>query len=160
MKIGIVRHGQAVPGADLDGERRLTEQGKQEVEQLAIWLAEQVNTQPFSPSFVMASPYFRAQQTAEILARHLALPVKTHAGMTPSGDAKLLVDEWCTRLEQDCLLVSHMPLVGRLTSLLTEGIVSSRPWLTAECQLLQGSLMAAGCLSLTKRWYPDHSLVL
>jgi phosphohistidine phosphatase len=67
----------------------------------------------------------RAQQTAEILARHLGASenVRAHEGLEPD-DAVAPIAEWLFRLtKQDntLALVGHLPFLERLASMLLVG---------------------------------------
>lgn len=117
MKIWILRHGQAEPMADSDPERALTEHGRCEANAIAHLLKDELLDS------ILASPYRRAQQTAELVSRRLAHPrgVATAAWLTPDDDPRLVLDFLAERTERNLLLVSHQPLVGQLISLLVDG---------------------------------------
>ena len=66
MKLWVLRHGEAVPyGSCPDSERALTEQGRKE----ALNSAARLIGQPLTA--IYASPYLRAQQTAQIVREAL-----------------------------------------------------------------------------------------
>lgn len=117
MRIWILRHGQAEPMASSDPERALTGQGRGEVRAMLPLFGDE----PLDG--ILASPYRRAQQTAELVARGLAFPrgVATAAWLTPDDDPRQVLDFLAERNERNVLLVSHQPLVGQLISLLVEG---------------------------------------
>ncbi|WP_371186087.1 phosphohistidine phosphatase SixA [Thalassotalea maritima] len=121
MNIYIMRHGDAQIGNFEDKKRPLTETGELEVKVMAKWLAGK----RCQFDAIFASPYLRAQQTAQVLVHEIAidLPVHTLDLLTPDGDAKqvhdyldgmLAIEKW-----QNILLVSHMPLVSYLSGQLT-----------------------------------------
>lgn len=117
MRIWILRHGQAEGLAPSDEVRALTAEGRAEAQLMATVLTDQ------SIDTVLASPYLRAQQTAEIVHRHLKVKrgVATAAWLTPDDDPRKVLDFLAERSEQNLLLVSHQPLVSQLISLLVEG---------------------------------------
>ncbi|GAA6146218.1 phosphohistidine phosphatase SixA [Thalassolituus maritimus] len=148
-RIFIIRHGSAVPGMDLDSERVLTHKGEEEAAAVASWVSSQVQ-----PGAVLyASPYRRAQQTATAVAAASGLIINTLDAITPSGSAPVIAD-MLTSESGDVVVVSHLPLVGRLASLLVEGFELDQPWSPAECWLLSGDIIASGCMSVEQTWYP------
>jgi phosphohistidine phosphatase len=74
MQLYIVRHGIAIdredPKCPPDPERFLTEEGVEKTKQVAKGLAEIATV----PDLMMASPYVRAMQTAEIFAKAIEYP--------------------------------------------------------------------------------------
>ena len=154
-KLAIVRHGAAVPGGDSDASRALTEQGQLQADAAGAWLSQHM-----PGAGILVSPYLRAQQTAAALVRHGLGQGEGHTSglvtsdaLTPSGHPERIVESLLLRTD-DLILVSHLPLVGRLAALLVDGQVYDQPWSTAECWVLEGDVFAAGCLSLVTSWYP------
>ncbi|SDS42124.1 phosphohistidine phosphatase, SixA [Halopseudomonas litoralis] len=145
MRIWILRHGQAEPTATRDAERALTDVGRAE----AIRMAEQLAGH--SLDVILASPYRRAQQTAELIRRELNFRrgVTTVDWLTPEDDPMAVLDQLADRAEDELLLVSHQPLVGQLISLLVDGHRQghySMP--TAGLACLDMPLPAAGAADL------------
>ena len=149
MKVCIVRHGSAQPGAVQDQSRGLTERGQRQAEGAGNWLAGQVLNQPV----IMVSPFLRARQTAAAIAAHLNLPVVENPMLVPDGDVQALLDTLAT-LKHDVILVSHLPLVGHLAALLVDGQLYEQPWSPAEVWMLDGDIAASGCMSVAGVWYP------
>ncbi|MDP2546743.1 phosphohistidine phosphatase SixA [Oceanobacter sp. 4_MG-2023] len=149
MKICIVRHGSAVIGSMDDQHRELTEKGRFQAQAAGEWMAEQEWNDPV----LWVSPYYRTQQTASLIAESLPLDMEEHAFLVPSSDVNTVVDELLSQ-ERDIILVSHLPLVGRLAAYLVEGQVFDQPWSPAECWLLSGDVAGPGCLSVESVWYP------
>lgn len=146
----VMRHGQAVPGSP-DASRTLTTQGKAEVARMAACLAGHDDLDHFRLR-ILASPYRRAQQTAEVIAKALDCEFETLSIIAPD-DSPMAVVDWL--LEQDSgdplLLVSHMPLVGDLASLLVEGRLHAGPsFPTASIAELEADVFAAGCARLIR----------
>ena len=122
----IMRHGEAVPGMP-DSERSLTKQGEAEARAMGTWLDSMLANDVRAALRIVASPYRRAQQTAQWMATPLERPVETLPIITPDDPLEPLID-W---LQQEvahtpCLLVSHMPLVSLLSALWV-GEPRSRP---------------------------------
>jgi phosphohistidine phosphatase len=118
MLLYILRHGKAEPGhpGEPDSTRRLTQEGKQQSQRVLARAA----AAGIKPQAVLASPYIRARETAEIAREILGisgavLPCKA---LLPDSRLEALWDE--VRLhEQDALmLVGHNPLLGEFLTLL------------------------------------------
>ncbi len=118
MKIFIMRHGEAEHFADSDAARQLTVKGREESEAVARACIQQGCTQ-FDK--VLVSPYIRAQQTwQEISAHFSATSIETSEEITPYGQSECVFDYANALIEveklESLLFVSHLPLVGYLTS--------------------------------------------
>ncbi len=117
MRLYLVRHGDAVD-ADVDPIRPLSQRGEKEMRRVASLLAPM----KLEVSAVWQSSKARAQETAKILAEALASPVEPveRPGLSP-GDPVVPVAEEITAMDEDVMLVGHLPFVGRLASLLILG---------------------------------------
>ena len=116
MKLWVLRHGEAVPhGSKVDPERELTEHGRKEVLSSAAHLIGKPLTA------IYASPYLRAQQTAQIVREALGFEpeILTVEWLTPESDLDYVVKQLDNL--SNVLLVSHNPLVGNLLSYLQHG---------------------------------------
>ncbi|PWI34336.1 phosphohistidine phosphatase SixA [Vibrio albus] len=120
MKVFIMRHGEAGHFASSDAERELTPRGRSE----SMAVAHACVEQGFSEfDAVLVSPYVRAQQTWEAISEEFSVidgGLETCDDITPYGTAEdvfeyviALID---SRQLESVLLVSHLPLVGYLTS--------------------------------------------
>lgn len=141
MKIWILRHGQAESMAASDPERALTDYGRRE----ASVVAKLLDGEPLDN--ILASPYLRAQQTAELVSSRVAYPrgIATAAWLTPDDDPHQVLDFLAERNERSLLLVSHQPLVGQLISLLIEGHKGGHyPMPTAGLACVEVDFPAAG----------------
>ena len=122
MKIIVMRHGDAVLGADDDAARALTERGRQQSLAMSQWLVAQL------PRIdrVVVSPYLRAQQTWQTISSVLPHGVlETLDELVPHGHADR-VSDYLRALEgevQSVLVVSHLPLVGYLVAELCPGVM-------------------------------------
>jgi len=114
MRIYLTQHGEAVP-KDVDPDRPLSEQGREDVRRLADFLG----ATGVRVGQVLHSGKTRAEQTAAILAKAL-LPEgqpQAHAGLGPKDPLEKVSPEiafWSC----DTLIVGHLPYLGRLASLL------------------------------------------
>lgn len=149
MKLYLIRHGAAEAGAPDDMSRHLTERGESQALGAASWLANNIK----GPVTLWASPYLRTQQTAVPIAKALGIDAVAHTCLQPEMTPHKVVDE-LYREQKNIILVTHLPLVGRLASLLTDGVVFDQPWSPAEIWQLEGDIFAAGCLTNTDVWYP------
>ena len=114
MRLYLTQHGLAVP-KDVDADRPLSKQGREDVRHLAQLL----KTSGIRVGQVLHSGKTRAEQTAAILAEVL-LPQgqpQRHAGLNPKDPTDRVFQELKT-WTVDTLIVSHLPYVGRLASLL------------------------------------------
>jgi phosphohistidine phosphatase len=117
MRLYLVRHGEAVAQEE-DGERPLTEQGRQEVRAVAQLLARLGESRPAA---IVHSGKTRARQTAEIIADSLgqADALREEEDLTPNANPK----RWVKRLDdggEALMLVGHLPHLGRLLATLLE----------------------------------------
>jgi phosphohistidine phosphatase len=113
-RVWLVRHGEARATPE-GGERPLTAAGRAQADRLAQWcLVNEIR-----PHDVRHSGVLRAAETARILAARLAPPggVRAVRGLAPDDDAR----SWANDLPHETrstMLVTHMPFVGELSSLL------------------------------------------
>ncbi|MCP8465830.1 phosphohistidine phosphatase SixA [Pseudomonas sp. ZM23] len=153
MKVWLLRHGEAEPQARRDAERRLTAHGRKEVLKSAAQLAGQ----PLDG--ILASPYVRAQETAELVREALGFDgsVGTAPWLTPDDDPRDVLRFLDGRGEKNLLLVSHQPLVGSLAGLLIHGSRSDAvPFSTATLAELEGEYPVAGLMQLVSLHHPRH----
>lgn len=143
MKLWVMRHGEAESHAASDAQRNLTEHGRQEV----LHSAAHLIGQPISA--IIASPYVRAQQTAQLVREALGFvpEIRTVPWLTPDANPLQVLDKLDT--DDNVLLVSHQPLVGNLISFLQHGHQRQpQPMHTASLAELEGDFPLAGLMSL------------
>jgi phosphohistidine phosphatase len=143
MKVWVLRHGEAEGHARSDAERNLTEHGRAEVLRSAAHLIGE------DISAIIASPYVRAQQTAQLVREALGFepPIRTVPWLTPDGNPLQVLEKLDTA--DNVLLVSHQPLVGGLISFLQHGhLRQPQPMSTACLAELEGDFPLAGLMSL------------
>ncbi|AQU85101.1 MULTISPECIES: SixA phosphatase family protein [unclassified Halomonas] len=154
-----MRHGEAAPGFP-DQSRLLTPHGELEADSMARWLALRVEQGELPQPKLYASPYARAQQTAQRFSEALGVPLYTLDFITPD-DSPSVVNDWLLSQPEDetILLVSHMPLVGELAGLLMEGARSRGVGFpTAAIAELEAEVWAAGCAQLKYFTQPSQLL--
>ncbi len=112
MKLYLVQHGEALP-KELDSERPLSDQGRQDAERLARFLAGR----GVRVSRVWHSGKTRARQTAELLVPTVAPGVKAEAraGLAPNDSTAAFADPLASWRE-DAMVVGHLPFMARLVT--------------------------------------------
>ena len=117
MDVYLVRHGEA--GSEtVNSQRPLSDIGRRAVEDVGRSAAEK----GVRVSEIHHSGLLRAQQTAEILARHL-LPengVRPSQGLKP-GDDPMVAKAELETAQISTMLVGHLPHLDKLLALLTTG---------------------------------------
>ncbi len=113
----LVRHGKAT-SKDTDPQRPLTTSGIDEVTLIAAWAAS-VGLQVQE---IWHSGKLRAEQTADIFAKHLSVtaPEKV-SGLAPNDDVAPIAEQITAVAQSSLMLVGHLPFLGRLASLLLCG---------------------------------------
>ncbi|MBL4606707.1 MAG: phosphohistidine phosphatase SixA [Pseudomonadales bacterium] len=155
MNLYIMRHGMAEPyHAKPDAERLLVPEGETQ----ALSVATQWKQSSPSLDYIIASPYKRAQKTAQIVMETLVFSGELLTNPLVTPDGKVL--EVAKSLDQfspaDILLVSHMPLVSDLLAYLTSGDGRSYGGLmTAQLVHLRGEHIAQGCMDVEQILYPE-----
>jgi len=124
MKIYLIRHSNAVdpgtPGYEDDSLRPLTEKGRDKMKDIASAL----KGLDVNPALIVSSPYVRAQQTAEILAKVLKYKPELafSDALVPMGNADNIIGEINEKYSVDELvLVGHEPCLSVLIGTLTAG---------------------------------------
>lgn len=116
MKLYFVQHGEAL-AKHVDPDRSLSEAGRSDVEQLAVFLAAHIDV-----SRIMHSGKTRAQQTAEIISESLKYEtvIEVFNGINPNDAVEAFaqqLDDW----NEDLLVVGHLPFMDRLVAYLLTG---------------------------------------
>jgi phosphohistidine phosphatase len=145
MKVWILRHGEAQARARSDADRELTAHGREQVLHSAGHLLGKPQLK------IIASPYVRARQTAELVRQALGFtePVVIVPWLTPDSDPKQVLSHLDAHAAQEILLVSHQPLVGSLIGLAVHGSTQqAEPMGTASLAELSGELPLAGAMEL------------
>lgn len=140
MRLYVVRHGEAQAHAPSDAERPLTRQGRAAVGRLWGTLQEEGH----QPSILISSPYVRAVQTADEIARYYPGMERRREALIVPDTSPLVVLDWLAQaaLPDRAALVSHMPLVALLTGLLVEGPGARVPFSVGTVACLEVDVMA------------------
>lgn len=151
MNLWILRHGEAHLHAATDAERELTAKGREEV------LGSAAQLQGLPLRWIIASPYVRAQQTAELVREALGFTgdIVTAPWLTPEGQPRKVLEHLDAYGSDNVLLVSHQPLVGALIGLAVHGNVQQpEPMHTASLAHLEADLPLAGAMRLLTVRHP------
>jgi phosphohistidine phosphatase len=144
VNVFIMRHGEAESVAETDMQRELTEEGRNDIAQMAMSYKEDLS----HVDSIWASPYIRAQQTAHIMSEHLSVPVITQAFLPPNANPAEVLDNLELHRKQTVLIVSHQPLVGTLV----DGLAALEPGQyrmgTGSLAYLSTEVYANGCCEL------------
>lgn len=149
MQLLIMRHGEAASHS-VDQERTLTDFGRQQAAETAARIADSA----WRPAKIWSSPYVRARQTAAIVSEILNCPVEEKAFITPEDDPGLCLNALLENQQWPLLLVSHMPLVGTLSTLLIDGHREGVAFATAQATVLDMPVVGPGCADLKTRFVP------
>jgi phosphohistidine phosphatase len=130
MDLHLLRHGLAEDRTTLDSradsERRLTDAGRVKMRRIA----RTMRAAKLTFDVILSSPYLRARETAEIVARELRSLKRLQLSETlePGGNPKDLIDELNGQHGQatSVLLVGHEPYLSRLASMLISGNTTAR----------------------------------
>ena len=117
MRLYLVQHGEAKREEE-DPSRPLTERGRAEIEETARFLAEA----GIRVERILHSGKLRASQTAEIIAHKLkpSKGVEKAEALEPMADPRIWAEK-LEKLDEDLMLVGHLPHLRKLTSLLLIG---------------------------------------
>lgn len=162
MELYILRHAiaedlnQSVRGGD--SQRRLTSKGAKKMHSMACGM----KAASLSFDLILSSPYLRAKETAEIVAK-LFRPVgglKLSPTLAPDGSPKDLIDllKKTHGKRKRIVLVGHEPYLSRLISLLLFGDTSISIDLKKGglCKLSIKTLRYGRCATLNYLLTPRH----
>jgi len=154
LNLYLLRHGIAVergtPGYESDFDRPLTSDGKEKM----CKIAAVIRRMEIKFDHIFSSPYIRARQTAEIVARNLDPAMKvefTDTLATQGTSAKVI--RFLKELEpasREVMLVGHEPNLSELASLLCSGGTDSLIVFKKGgfCKLSTETLRTGRCASL------------
>ena len=149
MKLLLLRHAEAVAGADMDSERVLTPRGQLQAAAMALRVASAL-----PDAIVVSSPWVRARQTADHIAQLVGADPVCLPELTPDVKPLQAAAALESHLDGDktLVLVTHQPLCGRLISWLTEGRAESVMVTPCSGALLELEWPAAGMARLLGWW--------
>lgn len=140
-----------------DQSRSLTERGKGQVSEL--W--HQLHDKGVKISRLVASPFLRTQQTAQLIASfYPSISIETSDVLLSESNPQSVLDWLQQQPEQDGLvLVSHMPLVGILVGQLTEGQGARLPFVPGMVASLDMEVAAVNGARLRWSISPETGVV-
>jgi len=153
MQLFVMRHGEAEGYSVNDSERNLTVRGQSEAEAILNGSLESMA----AVDCIYASPYLRAQQTAQIASRLLRLPVITCEHLVPDTQRSTLV-KFVESLRRDPvleggqptpLLVTHQPLIGGVVDWLCGLEYGQHVMGTSALASIDVDVVAGSCGSLS-----------
>lgn len=116
MRLYLVRHGKAEPGAD-DHARRLTARGRSDVEKVA----RRMRKAEVRVGLVEHSGLVRAVETAEIVAAAIGGTTVQVDDLQPLADVARAGRRLEASQADAVMLVGHQPYMGRMASYLLTG---------------------------------------
>jgi phosphohistidine phosphatase len=162
MNLYLLRHGIAVEpgtaGYESDSDRPLTAKGEARLREAARAMKEL----GLSSDLILSSPYLRAKQTAEIIAKSLKLKRRLTFSdeLTPDGSPSVLIQQLnkLKPVPENVLLVGHEPYLSRFISRLTTGNTGAALDLKKGglCKLEVESLHYGCCAKLMWLLTPDQ----
>ena len=154
MNLYILRHGLAFERDSRrfprDSERPLTAKGERKLRKIS----QAIEVLELSFDLILSSPYVRARQTAEIVAKRLGggLKVELSDALAPAGSPRKLINllNGLNPAPRNVLLTGHEPYLSSLISLLVSGeagleVVMKKGGL---CHLKAEALQHGRCASL------------
>jgi phosphohistidine phosphatase len=166
MNLYLLRHGIAVDpsksGIARDADRPLTPKGKRRLRQIV----GAMGALKISFDIILSSPYVRAKQTAEMVAKPLkrGKQLKLSDELTPGGNPKLLIQQLndLRPRPNNILLVGHEPYLSRLIALLTTGNTNMEIDLKkgSLCKLEAETLRYGRCATLACLFAPRHLMLM
>lgn len=162
MNLYLLRHGIAVdpsvPDFAKDADRPLTPKGKRRLRQIT----GAMGVLKISFDVILSSPYVRAAETAEIVAKDLKRrkQLQLTDDLTPGGNPKSLIQQIndLRPRPKNVLLVGHEPYLSKLIALLTAGNTNLQIDLKkgSLCRLETESLRYGRCATLVFLFAPRH----
>ena len=144
MELLILRHADAVYEAPSDFDRRLSEKGLRQAQEVAAFL----KTHHCKPDVVLTSPAVRARTTADVVARELKVELIECPWAVPGMYSEDAIQELraFSRFER-LLLVGHQPDLGELTARLI-GTPNSERLHVRKATLIHLKMLGAGSAML------------
>ena len=162
VNLYLMRHAIAAEpdGSCLDSLRPLTEKGRSKLEKITSTLKKS----ELLVDLILTSPYLRARQTAELVAKTLNIKpncVVESENLAPLGYGDQLIDEINARWPiENLMLVGHEPGLSQLIGVLMAGDASLQIQMKKAgiCKLSVEKLSYARCARL--EWLMTPALLL
>jgi phosphohistidine phosphatase len=166
MNLYFMRHGIAVDpsasGFAKDAERPLLPKGRHRLRQIA----RAMGILKIKFDLILSSPYVRAKQTAEIVAKSLKRrkQLKFSDELTPGGNPRLFIQQ-LNDLQpppENILIVGHEPYLSKLIALLTAGSTNMEIDMKkgSLCKLEIETLRYGRCAMLVCLLAPRHLVLI
>jgi len=149
MNLYILRHGIAVPRGTpgiKDEDRPLTKEGQKKMKEIA----EGMRSLKLKFDHIASSPWLRARQTADIVAKAFNQEVEIWKSLASTEDPRQLIASLRKAGGEDTLLVGHEPHLSQFTSVLISGSPDSQIELKKGglCKLSSDDLIFGQCAML------------
>ncbi len=150
MHAFFMRHGEATTQAESDMARQLTLDGREDVVETIARCQQELTI----VDDIWASPYVRAQQTAQLVSERIHKPVITQDFLTPTDNPDKILAA-LRNAEKTILIVSHQPLLGTLVDRLA-GLETGRHRMgTSAIACIETDAMMYGCGDLLWLHQPE-----
>ena len=141
MRLLLLRHGEAGFNAPTDQQRRLTDNGRQQLQQMLSVNAAKLD----GVERIIHSPFVRTTETADLVNSVQSAALSPSALLTPESSPQAVVDWLAEQRDEVLILVTHQPLIGALVSLLCEGnLRRPEPMLPGTMAIIELTFPAAG----------------
>ena len=115
MQLLLLRHADAVPSARTDDLRPLSEKGRHQARRVARFCKER----GLQPDLILASPFLRTEETAQLVAQELKCEIVLSAFLASGMMPFAAMEELRAYLRFECvLLVGHEPDLSALAGAL------------------------------------------
>lgn len=144
-----MRHAEAEQVRSTDAARQLTKRGRDQAQDSTEFIVEKTKNQS---CLIVASPYIRAQETAQFIADRLNQPIHSTQGIRPDDPVSLALHTLnnIAHNEQNIIVVSHMNLIADLAQYLEYGhIQAPQAFYTAEVR--QYDFLAWAAFGISQR---------
>jgi phosphohistidine phosphatase len=166
MELYILRHGIAaergIGGEPSDSQRPLTPDGIKKLRRIV----GAMQSLDLTFDLILSSPYARARQTADIVAKGLGLEraLELSALLEPGADLEALIADLASRRKDAdrVLVVGHEPMLSSLISLLVSGDTDLEITLKKGglCKLAIRTISPGRCATLEWLLAPKHLAVI
>jgi len=147
--IWIMRHGLAENQFDSDFNRALSATGAKQAQSVA----QQIMADGLMPTRLIASPYRRTQETAQVVRDTLGLdlPIESDEQFVHFADHRVAASYLAALDDPAVMVISHMPIVAKMSQYLDASLTLSG-FQTAQALRFDKT---AGQLRATKNYLPQ-----
>ncbi len=113
MLLTLLRHAEAESDAKSDFDRELTGKGREQADRVARFLVGR----RLEPALILTSPLVRAQQTAQIVAQRVKVPLQEAAWLGTGMEPEICLKEVQKHADKEhVMLVGHEPDLSQVIS--------------------------------------------